>query len=60
MLAPLGAFGSAAPVAQQRGLRRVGFMLGLLQTPDPQTDPALSADRSLFASSNRLAPKVAF
>ena len=45
VLAPLGAFGSAAPVSQSGVPRRVGSSLGLLQTPDPQTDPALSADR---------------
>ena len=46
VLAPLGAFGSAAPVAQQRGLRRVRHICRLLQTPKPQTDPALCADRT--------------
>ena len=48
MLAPLGAFGSAAPGALRRGLRRVESLLRLLQTPKPLTDPALPADPTHF------------
>ena len=44
MLAPLGAFGSAAPVALRRGCKRVGYFCRFLQTPDPPADPALPAD----------------
>ena len=39
VLAPHGAFGSAAPVSQSGVSRRVGSSLGLLQTPDLRRTP---------------------
>ena len=39
-------FKSAAPVSQSGVPRRVKSSLVFLQTPDPQTDPALPADRA--------------
>ena len=39
MLAPHGAFGSAAPVSQSGVSRRVKSSLGLLQTPDLRRTP---------------------
>ena len=54
VLAPLGAFGSAAPVSQSGVSRRVRSSLGLLQTPDlrrtppyPPTHPAKPSETHL-------------
>ena len=51
-------FKSAAPVSQSGVPRRVGPSVGFLQTPKPQTDPALSADRTLRYPSARLLPPL--
>ena len=44
MLAPLGAFGSAAPFSQRGVAGRVEPCVRNLQTPKPLTDPALPAN----------------